>query len=197
MYLFFDTETTGLIDFNSNLSAPHQPRVTQLSAILTNEEGQHLAEMNVRIKPDGWTVPEEITALNGTTTELCEREGIPMLQALAMFNAMKAACKARVAHNISFDKQMLAREALAYAVEHNSDGLQSLCTMQMSKPICQLPPSDKMMAAGIRGFKSPNLQEAHVHFFGEKFEGAHDALADVRACKAIFFKMKERERMAA
>ena len=192
-FLAFDVETTGLIDFNADLLAPHQPRIVQLAAILCEEDGTVIDEMNVIIKPDGWTVPEEVQKIHGITTERCEAEGIPMPEALARFNAMKAQAGARLAYNISFDKRLLAREAGAYGIEHNSEGIESFCVMQMARPVCNEAPTNKMMAAGKKANKAPKLREAYQHFFGRDFEGAHDAMADVRACKDIFFKIRELE----
>lgn len=189
-YLFFDTETTGLPDFKKDINDPSQPRIIQLAALLTYES-TIISELKCFIKPDGWIVPEEVEKIHGISTEKCEQYGIPMKDALHLFNAMKSVAKARVAHNISFDKVMMAREANAYGIEHNSEGLETFCTMQMSKPKCKIPPTDKMMAAGFKGFKSPNLQEAYKHFFGTEFDGAHDASEDVHACKDIFFEMRK------
>jgi hypothetical protein len=39
-------------------------------------------------------------------------------------------------------------------------------------------------------YKWPRLIEAYRHAFGKDFTGAHDALADVRACKEIYFWLK-------
>ena len=50
--------------------------------------------------------------------------------------------------------------------------------------MCQLPGK----FAGK--FKWPNLQEAHQHAFGKPFDGAHDAMADLRACKDVYFWLK-------
>lgn len=63
--------------------------------------------------------------------------------------------------------------------------------MRDATDLVQCPPTERMVAKGMKGFKSPNLQEAYKHFFGVEFEGAHDAMADVRACKDVFFKLKE------
>jgi hypothetical protein len=40
--------------------------------------------------------------------------------------------------------------------------------------------------------KYPNLTELHRKLFQKAFDGAHDALADVRACKAAFFELRTR-----
>ena len=50
---------------------------------------------------------------------------------------------------------------------------------------CQLP--------GRYGFKWPTLQELHSTLFNESFDGAHDALSDVRACARCFFELKFRK----
>lgn len=190
-YLFFDTETTGLIDYKKELSDPSQPRITQLAALLTDEDGNEIDRMCEYVRPDGWEVPPEITALNGTTTEKLEELGLPMPQVLGMFDALKQQCTHRVGHNVSFDKQMLRREAFAYDLPHDSSGKESLCTMKMAKGIIALPASQKMNEAGMRGSKPPKLQEAYQYFFGKTFDKAHDAMADVIACKEVFFAIKK------
>ena len=43
------------------------------------------------------------------------------------------------------------------------------------------------------GFKWPKLTEAFRHFIGKDMEGAHDALADVRGCAAVFFAFEKME----
>jgi hypothetical protein len=40
------------------------------------------------------------------------------------------------------------------------------------------------------GNKYPNLTELHRKLFKKSFEDAHDALADVRACKAAYFELR-------
>ena len=65
------------------------------------------------------------------------------------------------------------------------------CTQRLSTPICQLPATDRMRAAGRTHYKSANLQEAYRHFFGHGFDGAHSALADVQACMAVYFAIQD------
>lgn len=42
-----------------------------------------------------------------------------------------------------------------------------------------------------KGGKWPKLIDLHTNLLGVGFDGAHEALADVRACAKVFFKMKE------
>ena len=59
------------------------------------------------------------------------------------------------------------------------------CTMIRSTDYCQLP--------GRYGkYKWPKLEELHFKLFGESFEGAHDALADIRATMRCYYEMEKR-----
>ena len=201
MILVFDTETTGLIDFKDDATAPHQPRIIQLGAILIADDGAALpvaiAQLNAYIQPDGWVVPPEVTAITGITTEQCKQRGIPIKLALEVFNTFKAVAKMRVAHNLAFDKIMIAREEAACGLVHEENKIPSFCTMQKSTDIIKLPPTEKMLAAGFKSFKKPTLQEAYIHFVGEPFSGAHDAMADVFACATVFNHLKSMEKAHA
>ncbi len=193
MYLFFDTETTGLIDRNLPLDDPSQARILQLAAKLVSEKGEVIDQLCTYIKPEASWPPihEKAFAAHGISIEKCEAEGIPMPQALAYFNSMKARCSTRVAFNISFDKQMLHREALAYDMVQSYPWQADFCVMQATKEICNMAPTQRMIEAGISGSKPPKLTEAYRFFFGRDFDGAHDAMADVEATIEIFFKLKE------
>jgi len=39
------------------------------------------------------------------------------------------------------------------------------------------------------GYKWPKLQELHNHLFGESFEEAHNAMADIEATKKCFIEL--------
>jgi len=193
--LFFDVETSGLPPFGREDPIDQTiGRVCQLAAILTGPDGEHIEAMNHFIKPDGWVIPPETTAIHGITTEHCDQHGIPMIDALTRFNEMKEKATDRAAYNINFDKRLMAREAEILGVPHSSEGIATHCVMQMASPICKMAPTYKMLAANRKGFKSPKLQEAYTLIFGQPFDGAHDAMSDVIATIALFFKIKEIER---
>lgn len=196
LILVFDTETTDLLDFKLDLLHEDQKaRVCQLGAALVDSETREVVDqMECLIKPDGWDeiAPAAFEA-HGITIERCEAEGIPMAEALSRFNEMKARAHVRVAFNLNFDKRMMAREAALHGIEHNSEGLESFCAMLNCVKIVNLPPTDKMLAAGIRKPKTPNLTEAYTHFFGEGFDGAHSALADVLATVRVYFAILDHQ----
>ncbi len=194
-YLFFDSETTGLPDFKMPPDWEGQPHICQIGAILADESGRVKAEMNFIITPDGWKIPQEASLIHGITPEDSAKYGISIKGALSLFARMLLNCETVVAHNIKFDLFMLEIECARSGVSLQLPK-QFACTMQDSTDILQLPATARMLAYNMGKYKNPNLQEAHEYFMGAKFNGAHDAMADVRACKEVFFKIQETKKAA-
>lgn len=188
MKLFFDTETTGKADFRAPTTDPRQPHIVQLAAILFSDEGEETASLGTIIKPDGWEIPAEAAAIHGITTEKALACGIPMLSALAVFSNFAHVADTLVAHNVEFD--LLVVMANLARLNHDGarkcfdrmDDMPTFCTMKKTTPLCKLP-------GNYGDFKWPKLTEAHKHLFGTEVEGAHDAMADVRACARIYFEI--------
>ncbi|MHA7056780.1 hypothetical protein ACWGOQ_0006140 [Aquimarina sp. M1] len=63
--------------------------------------------------------------------------------------------------------------------------MKKLCTMLTSTNYCKI--------SGNYGYKWPTLSELHIKLFGEDFEGAHDASADIMATEKCFWEMKRLE----
>lgn len=71
------------------------------------------------------------------------------------------------------------------------------CTATLATPLCKLPPTPKMRAAGRNHYKTANLGEAFKHFTGRDLDGAHNAMVDVRACMDVYFAIKAPQPQAA
>jgi len=177
MILFFDTETTGKADFRARADAEHQPRLVQLAAILTDFGGKEISMMSCIVRPIGFEIPAEAAAVHGITTEIAVQRGVPVAHALDLFSSLGKLAETFVCHNIEFDHLIMVGECMRMVVDYPNR--RRFCTMQQMTDVCQIP--------GSYGYKWPTLQEAHQHCFGKDFDGAHDALADVRACKDIYF----------
>lgn len=198
--LAFDTETTGLPLFKEPSEHPDQPHIVQLAAVLVDlDSRRELASMDVIVRPDGWTIPAEVAAIHGITTEHAMDVGIPEAQAVDMFMALWRG-RLRIAHNESFDARIL-RIALKRYVDPRDTNLaippsdewkasRAECTQLLSTPILKLPPTEKMKAAKRFHYKSANLSEAYEFFTGRKLENAHSAMADTRACLEVFYVVK-------
>jgi DNA polymerase-3 subunit epsilon len=192
--LFYDTETTGLPLFSEPSEDPRQPHIVQLAAVLVDLESRNqIASMDVIIKPEGWTIPDEVAQVHGITTDRALEVGVPERLAIDLFMELWGG-RLRIAHNEQFDARILR-----IALMRNKDNSvadywkasSAECTARLSTPICALPPTEKMKAAKRFHHKTPNLGEAYRHFWGVDFENAHSAMADVQACIEVYFAVQD------
>jgi len=192
--IFFDTETTGLPLFKEPSEHPGQPHIVQLAALLIDlDTRKTISSMNVIVRPDGWTIPDEVAAIHGITTAHAKDVGIPEKLAVDMFMDLWSN-RLRIAHNEQFDARIIRIALMRFYGEitaNNWKAGKSECTQLLSTPILKLPPTEKMKAVGRNHHKSANLREAYRHFMGEDFENAHSAMADVRACIQVYFGIKD------
>jgi DNA polymerase-3 subunit epsilon len=200
--LFYDTETTGLPDFKAPSESEHQPHIVQLGARLVDLDTRvAISTLDVVIRPDGWEIPDEVSAIHGITTERAQLVGVSESLALGMLLDLWERAGERIGHNESFDARIvrIAQHRFDDARIDAWKGAPAQCTQIMATPILKLPPTPKMLAAGFTKNKSANLGEAYEFFTGKKLENAHSALADVDACITVFFAIRDgqRERAAA
>lgn len=185
MYLFFDTETTGL---PRNYKAPasdtqNWPRMVQIAWRLHNENGTILDAQEYIIKPEGYTIPKEASNIHRITTERANSEGVKLQFVLEDFAQLIEEAKFIVAHNISFDEKIVGAEFYRKQIANKLEKRKKICTMHSTTEFCKLP--------GNYGYKWPKLQELHMKLFDEYFEEAHDAAADIDATAKCFWKLKE------
>jgi DNA polymerase III epsilon subunit-like protein len=187
MFLIFDTETTGL---PKNYKAPmsevdNWPRVIQLAWAFYDEKRNLVAERVDLIKPDGWEMPTgEFWIENGFSQAQSEAEGIPIRDALQGFLEQIEQTKHLIAHNLSYDHPVLGAECIRAALSAENKP-ERHCTKEIATDFCELP-------GNFGGYKWPKLPELHMKLFGEDFEGAHDAMVDVKACARCYFELLDR-----
>lgn len=186
MYLFLDTETTGFPNLNLSPRDPAQGRVCQIALILANETGRNIAEFTSLISPDGWAIQSGAQGVHGITDDLCEKYGVKSRTAFQLFQRLADKVDIVVAHNLDFDLKMLKMEAAAHDLAMPTFKEQ-YCTMKEATPLCKLP-----KARGA-GYKWPKLSEALPLLCGRELgDDAHDAMADTRGCKDLFFELRSR-----
>lgn len=190
MFMFYDTETTGLPVWNEPSEGENQPHLVQLAAIFLGADGRVEREIDVIIKPDGWIIPDEVAEIHGITTERALAEGIPEAEALAMLMEGWSPDVTRVGHNQSFDERIIRIAIKRYMDDEAAEawkGGKKDCTGMLSKPICEMLPKNRW------GFKMPKLSEAYEYFTGKPLKNAHSAMADTRACMDVYLAIIERE----
>ena len=186
MYLFFDTETTGL---PKNWKAPvtdvnNWTRMIHIAWILTDEGGNRIETESFIIKPENFEIPRDASNVHGITTERALREGLDLEFVLNRFNELVDEAEYLVAHNISFDEKIVGAEFIRKNIPTNFNKKKKLCTMTVSTDYCKIP--------GPYGYKWPKLSELHIKLFGEDFEDAHDAFVDVSATEKCFWEMRKK-----
>ena len=184
MYLFFDTETTGI---PKNYKAPvadlkNWPRLVQIAWSVTDINGIEIKSAEYIIKPDGFTIPGDAARVHGITDEIARQSGVGLKPVLEEITADISEAVALIAHNLQFDEKILGAEFLRMGHLNHLDGKPKKCTMQASTDYCKIP--------GPYGNKWPKLQELYKKLFRENFDNAHNALADVRACSKCYFELR-------
>jgi|TARA_B110000967_G_C18738984_1_gene486697 DNA polymerase-3 subunit epsilon len=185
IYLFFDTETTGLPqDWKAPVSDTNNwPRIVQIAWVLSSQDDGQLESKDFIIKPEGFTIPKESSDVHGISTEQAYEEGKDLLDVLTEFDKDLRNSTRLVAHNISFDEKVLGAEFIRKGIENDFFEKRRLCTMQKSTDYCKLP--------GRYGYKWPTLSELHITLFGKDFEDAHNAMGDVIATENCFWKLRD------
>lgn len=172
--IFLDTETTG---FGSDA------RIVQMAWLVFNMDGKELKSENHVIRPVGFEIPEKATEIHGITTQEAISGGEDLEEVMLKFHNDLAQSSLLVGHNISYDVRMVSYEFARIGVIFGFEMMEKVCTMNKSTEYCAIP-SER------RYFKKPTLQELYSKLFGDKFEGEHDASADIRATAKCYWELK-------
>jgi len=190
MYLIFDTETTGLPKrWNAPITdTDNWPRAVQIAWQLHDAMGNCIEHQDYLIQPDGFNIPYDAEKIHGISTELAQEQGLPLAEVLEKFNEALNKSKFVVGQNVGFDLNIMGCE---FFREDTATKLLELpvldtCTEHTAE-LCKLP--------GGRGgkFKLPTLTELHEYLFGEAFNEAHNATADVEATTRCFLELIRRK----
>jgi len=193
--LFFDTETTGFFDDRLPVDHEAQPYLVQLAAMLCEDNGDVISSFSfiVSYPYPAMEIPEKAAAVHGITTEKAVQFGVSAEFALGAFAHLYTRANMVCAHNIKFDKGILEVASARHYGKTVPIKKPLFCTMEAAASVVNLPPTERMIAAGINKPKAPKLEECVKHFFGETLDGAHDAMVDVVACKRVYYHLKSLE----
>jgi DNA polymerase III subunit epsilon len=175
--LFFDTETTGL---PRNWNAPftdtnNWPRMVQLAFQQYDFSGNQILENNLIIKPTGFTIPLQASKIHRITTERANQEGEELQEVLEIFHTLVEDSTLLVAHNISFDMNIVG-------AEFHRAGLDTKLFFKKRR-FCTMKDTIS------RYEKWPKLSELHYKLFNKHFEEAHDAGVDVNITVKCFWEL--------
>jgi len=186
MYLFFDTETTGL---PGNWKAPvsdlnNWPRLVQIAWLLYDRNGNKISGNDYIVKPEGFKIPLDASRVHGISTEKANKEGISLQTILQEFQEQITQADYLVAHNMSFDEKIAGAEFLRKNMTNSVATKRRICTMVSSTNFCAIN--------GPYGYKWPKLSELHYKLFRTGFKEAHNAAVDITATAKCFWELKSR-----
>lgn len=159
-------------------------RMVQLGFIQT-VDGRQFKAFDSIVKPEGYEIPEAASEVHGISTEFAAEYGRPLAEVLKTFGDAWRVSDLVVCHNYEFDANIMDGEAFRAYGKHFVRGKPGFCTKVASTNVLRIP-----RPGG--GLKWPSLAELYHYCFGKGFDGAHDALNDVRATMECFFEMERR-----
>lgn len=184
MYLFFDTETTGL---PRNWKAPvtdvnNWPRLVQLAYLYYDEKGNKISGGDFTIKPEGFIIPADASRIHGISHKKALNEGVLLKNVLQDFQSLIEESEVLVAHNMSFDEKIVGAEFLRAGMINSIPVKRKICTMHGTTNFCAI--------MGPYGYKWPKLSELHYKLFGTGFDEAHNAAVDINATAKCFWELR-------
>lgn len=176
MHLVLDTETTGKLVKGLPAFHARQPWLMELGAVLLDDQFNEVNTFVMLCRlPANVTVEPGAFDAHGLTAAHCNSLGDEPAEVLHKFNGLVARAQYVWAYNMAFDSQILLGAYVRARMPYGLQTAKTLCAMELMTPHCKIP------APWGSGYKWPRLQQAHVHATGHEFDGAHSALADVRA----------------
>jgi DNA polymerase III subunit epsilon len=185
MYLFVDTETTGLPPSHpSHLS--EWPRLVQLGWILSEETGEVIMQDTAIVRPEGYYIPDRVTRIHGISTQQAYQQGISLNDALQRLTQALRFSHYLIGHNIDYDYHVLLAEFHRKHIDTLFSNYPRFCTMKSP----QVMEFVRIMR-GTNHRQYTKLSDLYRLLFDERVQHAHDALADAKTCADCFFQLKK------
>lgn len=175
--ILFDTETTGLIK-PKEIDITKQPYITEIFCLKINSETFEIEDSLESLFSIPVTLSPEIQKITGLTDS--HLRGQPTFEKFYPKIAnFFIGCETLVAHNLSFDRSMLANEL------HRIGKV-----LQFPWPVNQICTVEKTLHIEQRRL---NLTRLHEYLFQEGFPDAHRAKNDVLPLYRCYKELKIRE----
>ena len=186
MEFFFDTETTGLpkrkgnkFDSYKNVESYDSSRIVSISWIVTQKQ-KVVAQGYYVVKPDGFHIPPEATAIHKISNEEAHSTGVPITVVFDYLREYLPFCSHMVAHNIDFDINILNSELYRYEqmdlIEHIQK-MHMVCTMKKGKDFLKRKTYPKLQLL------AKELLDVDIT------DMAHNAQVDTYYCYQCYTKM--------
>ncbi len=183
-FIVVDVETTGLPQsFNmtatsTNIKNWDSCRLVQIAWMVYSDDNQLISKDCKIVKPDGFEIPESATAIHKISTEMALECGEPIADVMSSFLAATKDVDTVVAHNISFDNNVIISEMIRLGLDTDEwTDLNRHCTMKSNtKPFQRWP-------------KLCNLYKKLIGPIGGNID-LHSANGDCQLCAEIYIYTK-------
>jgi DNA polymerase III epsilon subunit-like protein len=197
--LFIDIETIGFpekLDYNNyhdptkfkNIHYYDNARIIEIGFMIYDENNNIVKSYSSLIKLDNFTIKN--SSIHGITDDDCNKDGIDFKDVLNELIEDVDKYDNIIAHNISFDYNILLSEI--YRVLYDTSSLSyenilldflnnfinknKLCTMEIGRVY-------------MKTKKNPKLTELYQHLFKNPIVQDHRALSDTAICSKCYYKM--------
>jgi DNA polymerase III epsilon subunit-like protein len=185
-YLVIDTETNGVFDFKLPADAEGQARLAHLAMIYLDEGGNEERRNDIYVRPNGWTMSAEASAVNGLTDEFLIEQGTDVVEALNVYQAAIEEGRSIVAFHAQFDCKVMRGEFRRLFLPDLFEQTNNICVMRPMVTLCGLKQE------GSNRAKFPKLAEA-LAYFGVDQTNAHKAINDAENAAILFRELKARD----
>lgn len=191
-YIAWDTETSGKPPSISGEVTPEnyhlfsECRMASIAAVTFSRHGRELSSYHSLVYPNGFRLgTHDEDTLGATHIHKIKhvqalRYGLPFVQVYDKFVEILKSSRVDtlVAHNASFDKNVLFSECYRYGLSVEPfKHLKFVCTLELSRGAFLDTPNYK-------------LETVYKHITGDVFR-AHDALEDSRACGVVYSVVRD------
>ena len=182
MSFLFDVETTGLF---SKGGGGDPPRLVSVAWIVLRTNHRLAEQAYFVVRPDGFEIPAESSAVHGIRQDHAIAEGKPVREVLDKITAVLAQCHTVVAHNLEFDAAVMRSEFARVGAGDPFAGKTTVCTM-------------KIGAATLFGGAYPKLTDLYAALHPGSAEdvveiarrgNAHDARYDAWYLSKVYTKL--------
>lgn len=161
-YSCIDVETTGL---NKNTD-----RIIQLAVAKFDDKFNIIDEVFWYIKPSGiWRINPDAQEIHNISDEFINENGVPLKSIANNFLAMIKDTTILTYNGSTFDISFIQREFEREGLDTGFENHEFIDGYDIE-----------------RRLNSNKLTDTYRRYYGEEFEGAHDAMSDVRATIAVF-----------
>jgi DNA polymerase III alpha subunit (gram-positive type) len=190
MYLFFDTETSGLpVPGASPFLNPESfPHVLSIAWLIYDKKENLIKEKYEFIQHNNIVLSQKVKELTHITEEDL-KSGKSSSKVISEFLSDLDKVKYIIGHNITFDINVILAQCIRDSISGYEDLVtkKQICTMRQTTDFCKL----KSEYAPFK-FKYPKLSELYYKLFEKEVTILHQAMEDTKLVKECFFELKKR-----